>query len=126
MAAQSWPTLPSVFASADGVMWIGWKDSDCLIGAKLIGVLCYGAAEKSFAYSRPIKKIPEFWEKYALFGRCAIDPDHTMGFLGDDLRWSSGPLRRSCNWCGNFTQTLKRWTVTEERTAWVATTESGK
>lgn len=119
--------LPSkVYRDAKGTLWIGYKDfpDDCLIGSKLIGVLCNGVKESTAAYFLKLEAVPDFWERYQRDGRCAIDPGHDMGFVGDEGRWSHGEENRTCIWCGNATQVLRRWTETISHEQWISTPTS--
>lgn len=112
-------------------LYIGYLDNDpppagqYLIGSNLNGVLCNGAREQIFAF--PVKptwqpvEIVDFWPRYHRDGRCAIDIEHRTSFVGDDSRWHVNGDTRTCCWCGNAVQTLKRWTETVERSAWVVT-----
>lgn len=48
------------------------------------------------------------------------DGAHDTHYINDDSRWTHHDEKRSCNWCRNCTQTLKRWTETVQREAWVS------
>lgn len=112
-----------LYRDTDGVLWIGIYDA-CrreLIGARLIGVLCKGGQEDSAAWLHVnAVKVTGFWNRYVTEGRCAIDEAHSMNFVGDDSRWSVQGDKRSCLWCGNAQQVMKRWTETIEREEWAA------
>ena len=83
-------------------------------------ILCYGRKSECFCWlSLVLEEIPDFWERYAAVGRCAIDENHTMSFIGDENRWKQTGDTRVCQWCG-ATQHLDRWTETVEREAWRA------
>ncbi|WP_371436269.1 hypothetical protein [Polaromonas sp.] len=112
--------LPNVYRGHDGVDWIGWMDGPYFIGARVMAVLCHGAKQGTAAYGMTLTQIPGFWETYVQTGRCAIDPEHQANFIADEGRWSSNGERRTCNWCGGFSQTLRKWTATEERSEWVS------
>lgn len=109
--------LPGVYRSHDGTLFIGWKDEEFLIGSRLMGVLCNGASEASMAYPGRFSPVENFWPEYALIGRCAIDAEHEISFLGGE-RWATSGSSRACLWCGNFNQTLQRWTDSVEREEW--------
>ena len=113
-----------VYIGNDGVYWIGYVDSGLpkeVIGAKLLDVLCNGCDAFSAAWQNvDCVEVPDFWADYVANGRCAIDKAHQMRFIGDSTRWSSTDAERSCKWCGSVKQTLKRWSVEVEKTAWAA------
>ncbi|MFK4706232.1 hypothetical protein ABIC83_003071 [Roseateles asaccharophilus] len=112
-----------VYRDPDGVLWIGFPDDYFFVGARLSSVLVNGSKTQVFAHMRLVHTLVEvegFWATYVRDGRCAIDVDHTRGFIGDDTRWAVTDERRTCNWCGNATQTMTRWTEAVEKTAWVA------
>ncbi|CAM8642761.1 hypothetical protein MCEMSEM18_03535 [Comamonadaceae bacterium] len=109
-----------VYRCTDDVLWIGILDGRELIGSKLLGVLCNGKKERTFAWQHiDAVEVVGFWERYVADGRCAIDTDHSMHFQGDDTRWHTVDRSRSCNWCGKSSQTFKRWTETVDREDWV-------
>jgi hypothetical protein len=111
-----------VYRCTDNILWIGMLDGRELIGSKLIGVLCNGRKENTAAWQHiDAVEVAEFWERYVAEGRCAIDPDHSMYFRGDDTRWQTLDQTRSCLWCGKATQTFKRWSETVQREGWVPT-----
>jgi len=95
-----------VFRYEDGVLWIGYVDDNFLCGNKLIAVLCGGNKTESFACIKPNKfeEVNDFWDRYIKDGRCAIDANHEMSFIGDEKRWDTTDDVRKCLWCGNFTQ----------------------
>lgn len=71
------------------------------------------------------QELPDFWTHYYEKGRCAIDPEHKVGFIDDESRWDVAmedgkPQERKCQWCGSATQVMKRWTETVpvEREEW--------
>lgn len=51
-------------------------------------------------------------------GRCAIDPDHMMHFVGDDTRWLTDNDHRECLWCRKHSQKLRHWVESVEHSAW--------
>lgn len=109
-----------VYRDTDSTLWIGMLDGRELIGSKLIAVLCNGAKEDTAAWQGiDAIEIPDFWVNYVADGRCAIDPTHTMHFFNDADRWSVAEDSRSCQWCGKYTQTLKRWTEQVQCKEWV-------
>lgn len=109
-----------VYKDKDGILWIGILEKRELIGSMLIGVLCNGTKEGTAAWQKiDAVEIKDFWTRYREIGRCAIDAEHSMYFIGDDSRWSINGDSRSCLWCGNANQVMKRWTETLARTAWV-------
>jgi hypothetical protein len=115
----------SVFRDRDGVLWIGRLDDGLyLIGRKLNQVLCGGRKAESMAYILkqlgPLEEVTDFWTRYTADGRCAIDPEHKMHFVGDDTRWRTTGDHRECLWCGNHSQKLRRWVeqIQIARSAW--------
>jgi len=115
---RAWTSL--VFADNDGTLWIGMLDLGDLVGARLMQVLCNGdKAETSYWVNlAPLREIPDFWERYIAVGRCAIDPEHKMYFVGDDARWRTNGEHRECLWCGRHSQKLRRWVDPVERSTW--------
>lgn len=109
-----------VYRDADDTLWIGMLDDGDLIGARLMNVLCYGAKAESCCWVnlRELVEVADFWPRYVAQGRCAIDPEHTLHFVGDDTRWSVSGDTRACLWCGNARQVLVRLTETVERERW--------
>lgn len=122
-------THSRVYRGADGVLWIGEIDQPdgghaWFTGARLLGVLCNGSAEESFAHAglaSQLTEVVDFWQRYVADGRCAIDTTHTSYFVGDDARWSVNArgTRRTCLWCGKASQRLKRWTERVRRETWM-------
>lgn len=116
--------LPYVYRSKDGELWIGrlFEGDGSIIGCRLISVLCNGAKEETFNHIsvRELEHQVDFWDRYMEVGRCAIDAEHSMYFVGDDSRWSRSSDTRSCLWCGNHTQKLFSWAETNERSEWRA------
>jgi hypothetical protein len=86
----------------------------------MIGVLCNGKKETTANWlrERELQALPDFWVDYIRDGRCAIDTDHNMHFLGDSERWETTGDVRACQWCGKATQRLRHWTETVERQSW--------
>lgn len=111
-----------VFRDKEGVLWIGFLDDGYFIGTQLMEVLCSGTKAESAAWCNlgRMTEIEEFWERYTEVGRCAIDPAHTMFFIGDETRWLATGDHRECQWCGAHTQALRRWMEPVERSAWVS------
>lgn len=112
-----------IFRDADGVLWIGIYDAAKreLMGSRLMSVLRYGALQGSAAWQRiEAEEVVGFWDSYVRDGRCAVDEAHELNFKGDDTRWSINGDARACQWCGNVTQKLQRWTETVERQAWIS------
>lgn len=117
--SRSWSSR--VYVDKDKTLWIGILDGRELIGSKLIGVLCNGHKEESFAYQRvDATEVPDFWANYMADGRCAIDPEHAMYFVGDDSRWVAEGGHRSCQWCHKATQRLVQTTRTIAAEKWIS------
>lgn len=114
-----------VYRQTNGTLWIGMLDGRELIGSRLIAVLCHGKKETTMAYQCiDAVEVPGFWARYTAVGRCAIDTDHRQHFINDESRWAVAGDERSCQWCGNHRQALKRWTETVEREQWQPLTVS--
>lgn len=114
--------MVNVYTDANGTRWIGYHDDlGSFIGQKLIAVLCQGEKAGSWCFCGlgQLSIALNFWPSYMSDGRCAIDPDHKMSFLGDDTRWQVDGDSRQCLWCGNAHQVLHRWNETVECTEWV-------
>lgn len=114
--------LQRAYRDVEGVLWLGRKDDDAyLLGARLISVLCEGARTQTFAHPghRQSVEVVDFWPRYQAIGRCAIDTEHEMVFIGDDQRWQVEGDTRTCRWCGQAHQRLERWIEPVERTRWV-------
>lgn len=113
--------LQRVYRDAEGTLWLGYKDESFIFGARLMHVLCKGARTETFAHPRHGKsvEVADFWPRYAAVGRCAIDTDHSMHFIGDEHRWHVDGETRSCLWCGKAVQRLERWVEPVERERWV-------
>lgn len=113
---------PSVYSDPAGTPWIGWIDEDTwFIGSRLWRVLTVGKKAEAGCWTFPISDLTEragFWEQYAEAGRCAIDPEHSHVFIGEETRWTTDGDERTCNWCG-CQQRLERWTEPRERQRWI-------
>jgi hypothetical protein len=117
---------PEVFKNAEGDLWIGYIDEErFFIGSRVARVLTFGGRAEIGCWTFPasdLTPIPSFWADYARIGRCAIDTDHSRGFIDGETRWAEDGDARSCNWCGNHRQVRRRWTETVKRQRWEATT----
>lgn len=95
--------LCHVYKDGDGTLWIGMLDGDYLSGTRLMSVLCRGTKEATMAYPLqtfgPFHEVDNFWSQYMLHGRCAIDVEHVISFIGD-TRWSATASGHTCLWCG--------------------------
>lgn len=109
-----------IYKNADGVLFIGMMEGGDLIGALLIRVLCNGAKAESWCYTKAddMVEVADFWPRYMADGRCAIDTEHSMRFVGDDTRWNVRGDWRDCLWCGKAQQLMTRWTEVVERGQW--------
>jgi hypothetical protein len=112
----------SVYRHSNGLLYIGEQfDDGWFHGTKLNRVLGVGSKAETWAYSPrqlSLTCIADFWARYARIGRCAIDEAHSTYFVGDETRWLVEGDTRSCLWCGNHTQHLRRWLETVERERW--------
>lgn len=120
--AKNCAVLPSVYETPDRLM-IGFtpvsSDTD-FIGGPLISVLCNGAKQSTFCVVKKgeWKQLPNFWSDYIKIGRCAIDQDHRMFFIGDDDRWKAHGDVRVCQWCGHE-QVKLSWVEQASKSEWV-------
>jgi len=118
--------LPLVYRWKDGGLYIGRKevDENWFSGSRLWGVLTGGKSATVFAHvpdwAQHLTEVEGFWHRYSVIGRCAIDPEHTRVFIGDETRWQIDGDRRLCLWCNACDQELQRWTEQVERSAWKA------
>lgn len=114
--------ITRVFCEDTGTLWIGYRDDDFLIGAKLVSVLCNGAKTTTWAFASMggLTELKDFWPRYTRDGRCAIDTEHRMHFLNDESRWATVGDRRSCRWCGNAEQVLHHSLHVIKRDHWVS------
>lgn len=110
-----------VYRSSDDVLWIGGFFDGDFIGARLNEVLCNGAKQDSACWVtlNNLVEVDDFWQRYTIDGRCAIDTDHDILFVGDGSRWKTEGDNRSCTWCGKASQVMKRWTEAVERSKWI-------
>ena len=111
-----------VWRDNSGTLWIGWIDEGVfLIGARLVAVLCGGwrchTSARPFSQLGELVELDGFWLRYVAVGRCAIDSEHRMGFIGDESRFITDVDQRECAWCGHK-QYLRRWTETVHRAQW--------
>lgn len=116
-------SAPSVFRWQEGGHYIGWREDDgWFSGTRMMAVLCDGRKAQIYAHvpewGSKLIEVPDFWERYAKIGRCAIDEAHKISFIGDETRWAVDGDTRECLWCGNCRQTLLRWQETVDHKAW--------
>lgn len=72
-------------------------------GAQLMHVLTLGRQALRMCYpggTAGLERIDDFWEHYAAVGRCVIDPNHQLHFVGDSRRFQVHADGRICLWCG--------------------------
>lgn len=101
-------------------MYVGYlDDTGSLVGSKLGQILTKGARAQRFSIGGDYALVRGFWRKYAKIGRCAIDPDHRMGYK--DERWAENKKKalRKCLWCGLQQKKQKQERVVVEK-VWVA------
>jgi hypothetical protein len=115
--------MARVFLDGEGTAYIGFiDDTDQLIGARLSQVLSMGRKTTLGSYYMPRDwtEHASFWAEYIADGRCAIDREHVVPYIGSDTRWRTTGDCRQCLWCNQVTQKLRRWTETKvvEREAW--------
>ena len=109
-----------------GSRYIGHLDPENWLGASnLMGVLCNGAKEETFAIPNHYGIDETFIDRYVRDGRCAIDTGHRTGFIGDESRWvvvpahGDQPARRECQWCRHHVQVNLGWTEVINKSEWV-------
>ena len=103
--------LARVFVDTDGTEYLGFMDdTNCLIGARLTQVLCYGDKTQVLSYcsTGDLREREGFWDEYIADGRCALDREHRMPFIGSETRWQVAGEERHCQWCNKETQVLQR------------------
>lgn len=118
---NSMARFSQLFVARDGTQWLGFLDDQgSFIGQRLMQILCNGAKVQTFCFIRDEGRVlqPNFWAEYVRDGRCAIDRSHENVFLGDSSRWTTQGETRSCLWCGNAQQTLRKWTEAVVRSEW--------
>lgn len=116
--------LTTVHRDKDGVLWIGRIDDGDFIGSRLISILC-GVTSASRIGCYPgveslwkLKEVKGFWPRYLKVGRCAIDPKHEQGFIGDEKRYMKDGHMRICEWCGQVQRSrIKREVI--KHVVWV-------
>lgn len=115
-ALKSYGRMPSVYTGEGGVKWIGWLDDEdrWFSGCRISRPLCDGSKARIYAYqpshSDGLRVDADFWDRYVLIGRCAIDELHRQSYIGDDTRWATNGYERDCLWCGSHKQRLRKWT----------------
>lgn len=84
-------------------IYLGMPDNGDLFGSHLSRILTMGAKAETACYTgfalphRAIDITQDFWERYLLLGKCAIDPEHTL--YGSE-RYDTSNKHRQCRWCG--------------------------
>lgn len=120
--SRSFGRTPKIYRDRDNILFIGEIDDErWFSGSRLWRVLCVGGRAEVYAYpgkAEELTLIEGFWERYAAIGRCAIDVEHGRYWIGDDTRWAVDGNTRTCLWCGDHTQHLRRWTETKARERW--------
>ncbi|MCA0214780.1 MAG: hypothetical protein LCH79_16575 [Proteobacteria bacterium] len=110
-----------------GSLFIGYAcDDGYFSGSRLMGVLCNGRKELRWAFlhlAEHLDPVPDFWGNYKRLGRCFIDPDHAISFIGE--RWHEEGDRRTCLWCGHEQQ-QEHWTENVEISRWVNVAREGQ
>ena len=118
---KQWRGAPSVFKDLDGVLWIGWIDDGAwFIGNRLWRCLTVGAKAEVGCWTFPISELTEdadFWQRYEVAGRCAIDERHVANFI-DEGRWAGDDNHQTCTWCGKFERQKRRWQELVDREEW--------
>lgn len=112
-----------VFTTTDLTMWIGFfDDTNMFVGAKLMRALCLGSETEITCPINlgPLTEVEDFWQRYLLVGRCAVDPKHNSSFVSDESRWSVSGSVRTCVWCSDFSQKIFTYLAEPEvKTCWV-------
>ena len=71
-------------------------------GVRLMATMCQGTKAGKWCYggiAPDLIEVASVWDKYLKVGRCAIDPEHHEGFMGD--RYTTDGDSRTCLWCGH-------------------------
>ena len=88
-----------------GTLMLGYAEDPTekgFVGIRLMAALCQGVKAGSFYHigvAPMLEEVVGFWDAYLKVGRCAIDPAHKEGFMGD--RYSMDGDTRTCLWCGS-------------------------
>lgn len=124
-----WRVRPSAQVGAvTGTLYIGYvsPDGNDFIGSRLNGAMTMGRKETCWSHGSALalalEPIEDFWARYTSVGRCAIDPQHRVSFIGD--RWNEVGDHRTCKWCGHE-QWQTHWVehVEVKKSAWVSRVE---
>lgn len=81
----------------------GYPGDNFFSGSRLMAVLCQGSRENRWAYpgiATDLEWLDDFWDRYLVVGRCAIDPGHEEHFACTN-RYSTSGDERACLWCGH-------------------------
>lgn len=108
-----------------GTLLIGYIDEACFIGSRIGAALSQGNKAPKHAYlcTEGLQRVDGFWDNYLKIGRCAIDPEHKIHFMGD--RFSMNQDTRTCLWCGaTHERVLTPRTVFDE--TWVSRGVAGE
>lgn len=123
-------SAPSVFRDTEMHRWIGVVDSDgWFCGTRLPRCLTVGARAEVYAHppgSLALTEEPDFWLHYNRIGRCHIDPQHNGWWATENERWLTEGDARSCVWCGEHKQHLRRWTEAVKRERWEPAIPNGE
>lgn len=102
-----------VFEPTPNEFWLGWiNDCGAMIGVRLSQAMSNRNTEAMYYAQTETRKdwstcvVPDFWAKYVEIGRCAMDPEHGIAYIGDETRWEVVEDQRSCVWCQNCKQKL--------------------
>jgi len=119
---KGWFLQNTVVVTEDltGDLYVGYFHDGLFNGSRLSEVLCRGRkAERWCLVNATYSEIVNFWEKYEAIGLCAIDPEHVGSYVKEEGRWVIDGDSRTCQWCGNCRQALRRWEEVVRRQAWV-------
>lgn len=103
-------------------LYIGHLINGDFIGSRMSRVLCNGSKERIWSSEGfDFEEVPGFWQDYKEIGRCAIDKDHEIYFIGDKDRYreTEDGKSRQCQWCGEL-QHRHDVTVVKTRTEWAS------
>lgn len=111
-----------VYRDQLGTLWLGEIDDHWFNGLRLMRALSGAKLREIGSYpnlAHNLVEVEDFWQRYEKIGRCAIDPEHAIGFIGDETRWQIDGEVRHCRWCKARTEHRITWTESHDRESWI-------